>query len=169
MAQMKLYIGQKFNRLTILEQIPTGDKSKALCLCDCGSEIMTTTYDVRRGHTKSCGCFEREKLAARNKTSAKHGHYAGDVPTRTYRSWSSMHTRVNNPAHLHFNKYGGRGIKIAPRWSVFTEFLQDMGERPIGHSLDRIDNNGDYTPDNCRWATPKMQANNRRNSRKVAQ
>jgi len=96
----------------------------------------------------------------------KHGHTAGGQ-TPTYNSWDSMRQRCNNPKMTQYARYGGRGISVCPAWSDFATFLADMGERPEGTSLDRIDNDGNYEPSNCRWATPIQQANNKSPKRKL--
>lgn len=93
-----------------------------------------------------------------------HGHTAGGKTSPTHKSWEAMKQRVLNPNHISFKYYGGRGIKIDPRWLVFENFLEDMGVRPVGTSLDRIDSNGDYEYDNCKWSSATEQANNRSNS-----
>lgn len=92
----------------------------------------------------------------------RHGHYVNGRRSPTYHSWQSMIARCTRPTHVRYEDYGGRGIRVCPSWRTFDTFLADMGTRPAGHTLDRIDVNGDYEPDNCRWATPKTQRWNQR-------
>lgn len=159
--------GQRFGRLVALTRVGSrGNKALWLCRCDCGIEKLMVGTSLTRGHTKSCGCWRREtgyRLASGN---FKHGHTKhGEAPTGTYRSWIAMKSRCLNSDSPNYDLYGGRGIKIHAPWvSSFEIFLADMGERPDGHSLDRIDVYGDYGPDNCRWATPAEQNANRRDS-----
>lgn len=97
----------------------------------------------------------------------RHGHTAGCKASRTWNSWRSMLSRCNNPKTNDYEHYGGRGISVCPAWYKFENFLADMGERPLGHVLDRVKTDGDYTPDNCRWLTPSQSCQNKRNNRVV--
>lgn len=160
--------GQRFGRLVVLRR--DGYRCKQAtwhCRCDCGAETSTQGSHLRSGHTLSCGCLGREHAVAASRSSSwKHGHGHG-MRSPTYRSWISMKTRCTNPSVPHYHYYGGRGIRVCERWEKFENFLADMGLRPAGTSLDRYPNNsGNYEPGNCRWATPKEQAKNRRPSRR---
>lgn len=123
--------------------------------CDCGTIKIIERGNVSSGKTKSCGCLKKEKMRSEKTTH-------GLTKTPTYVSWAQMKTRCLNPNYSEFFYYGGRGIKICDRWSSFENFIADMGKRPKGKTLDRINTNGDYCPDNCRWATPLQQSRNRR-------
>jgi len=152
--------GQRFGRLTA--QWPAG-KSKYgtqwLCSCDCGGLTVVFLNNLGR-HATSCGCFRREVTGKKN---FKHGHTHNAKPSLTWRSWSSMLQRCENPNHKFFRNYGGRGITVCERWHTFENFLADMSERPVGLTLDRYpDKNGNYEPGNCRWATRQQQAKNKR-------
>lgn len=163
MAPARINIaGRRFGRLVALRQLDRGPgHSVWLFACDCGELHETLGKSARRGLTTSCGCY-RSELMSRIKW--KHGHAPSDAqPSATYHSWSAARTRCENPAHKDYPLYGGRGIRVCARWrDDFSAFLTDMGERPQGRSLDRIDTDGHYEPGNCRWATPKEQAQNRR-------
>ena len=131
------------------------------CVCDCGTRRTVTGVSLRSGETLSCGCLARQVASI---LATTHGHSRLGQRNATYRSWESMKRRCTNPTTAGFASYGGRGISICPRWLDFEAFLSDMGERPDGRSLDRINVNGNYEPGNCRWATPTEQARNKRSS-----
>jgi hypothetical protein len=155
-AKLSTVVGSRYGRLTVLELVVP---SMARCACDCGTETVVDRGNMRAGRTTSCGCLRLERSAEASRTH-------GLTKTREYRIWTGLITRCENPRVRCFPRYGGRGIKVCDRWrgqDGFPNFLADMGRRPSPqHSVDRKDSNGDYTPDNCRWATPDQQAQNTR-------
>jgi len=154
---------QRFGRLVairILRRDRTG--IHWLCACDCGQQSVTTASHLRRGHTRSCGCFRIDVVVNR---SLRHGHSRPGAHSPTHQSWRAMQTRCDNPRGKCYELYGGRGIAVCDRWRVFENFLADMGERPEGLTLDRLDVEGNYEPGNCRWATVQEQNRNRRRRR----
>ena len=156
--------GQRFGRLTVLSHAGTtkekpGNVKRRValwkCRCNCGSEITVIGANLRNGTTKSCGCLERDILYERN---FKHGL----TDTRENRIWRGMLTRCRNLNHKDFKYYGGRGIRVCERWEVFENFLADMGPCPEGYSIERVDNNRNYEPSNCKWIPQEDQAKNMR-------
>jgi len=151
-------VGSVFGRLTVIGPWKGGQWR---CKCSCGGEKWVLTASLLGGLTRSCGCLHKERTSI---AKTKHGK-TGD---RTYGSWSAMKARCLNPKNGRYNSHGGRGIKVCGRWlESFQNFLSDMGERPEGKSLERVDNDGHYEPGNCRWATPIEQASNTRSVKLV--
>lgn len=147
-----------FGRLTVTSFShidPTNKGCVWLCICICGRKTKVRSGDLISGSIFGCGCMKRNN-------SLKHGHSINFTESPTYRSWHAMISRCTNPKKDNYKDYGGRGIVVCKKWLKFENFLKDMGERPIGKTLDRIDNDGNYCKSNCKWSTPKEQANNRR-------
>jgi len=160
--------GQRFQRLTV---IGDGKRNKGRrtvnCVCDCGSFITTNPRSLNNGHTGSCGCLQKESVA-RAVTEAHTTH--GKTGSTEYNSWIKMKARCSNLNDAKYLQYGERGITVCPQWqNDFECFLRDMGSKPFSNTtIDRIDVNGNYEPSNCRWASPKVQARNKRNHRLVS-
>jgi len=159
-AKTKSKIGRKFNRLTF-ESVAWNDTTESAIgtfSCDCGNTYTGNPYSVFTGNTKSCGCLARDILNARN-------HKHGMARSKIYQIWADMVARCVRPTHKRWSDYGGRGITVSEDWLNFEAFYRDMGDRPHGCSLDRVDNNLGYSASNCRWATSHEQATNKRNNR----
>ena len=155
--------GDVFKQLTVVSV----NGSKCLCACSCGNQKEVPAGKLIRGDYVSCGCYRRRSFIER---STKHGHASSAGPSREYYSWQCAQSRCTNSNDKDYKNYGGRGISFCERWSGdggFERFLEDMGPRPDGHTLDRKDTNGNYEPSNCRWATEVSQQRNRRSNKLV--
>jgi hypothetical protein len=151
--RIKDYTGRKFNSLTVIEMVGQNKKGAALwqCICDCGEIVVVPSGSLVSGTVKTCGCSKK----------SQYGKY---IRTPELKTWNAINYRCNNPKCLDYEYYGGRGIRV--EWESFDDFIRDMGDRPSSyHTIDRLDVNGNYSKDNCVWATRQEQGRNRRATR----
>lgn len=150
--------GTRYGQLTAISRLPSPNGHLVLFRCDCGTEKAIQFGHVRDGRQVSCGCYGR---SVAGHASITHGLRKSSE----YRVWSLMRNRCKNPNDDWYHRYGGRGIQVCPEWEDFATFYRDMGPKPSpAHVIDRRDNDGNYEPSNCYWATPRESANNRRSS-----
>lgn len=157
-------VGRKINRLTVISHVGSDSHRCATwsCLCDCGKTTIVSSRHLKSNGVQSCGCV-------RNEAKSTHGdRKSGDGRAKEYKSWTSMKQRCTNPKNIGYKNYGGRGITVCERWfNSYVNFITDMGRAPSQkHSIERNDNDGNYEPNNCRWATALEQVRNRRNTLK---
>jgi hypothetical protein len=158
---MKNIVGKIFGKLIPIKYVGKNKHGHSLwlCRCECGKEKIILGPSLKNGDTKSCGCLYKN-----NKNSVKHKHTTNGKMSKTYKAWADMIQRCNNKNHKSYKNYGNRGITVCKRWLKFENFLKDVGEIPRGLTLDRINNNKGYSPDNFKFSTWKEQNNNKRNN-----
>lgn len=159
-------VGQVYGRLIVIKEVkpyinPKNRKYlKWLCQCECGNTTEVVGNELKHGKTKSCGCYYKEAISSRNTT---HGYYSLGKMSSEYRCWLNMKERCLNPNNKDYIYYGGRDIKVCDRWlNSFENFYSDIGPRPKGNSIERLNNDGNYEPSNCIWADKTTQARNQR-------
>lgn len=160
--------GQRYGRLVVIGRAKGKDARNAYweCICDCGNRAVVSSSHLTHGDTASCGCWRKDSIA---KQFTTHGESRGSKRSKEYRIWLAMRERCCCASNAAYKDYGGRGIAICDDWlNSFEKFLLDMGRAPKGHSIERKDNSKGYSKENCVWATPKQQNNNRRDNIHIA-
>lgn len=159
-------LNERYGRLTVVALAERRSAGQAVwvCKCDCGGTTEATGANLRNGRTQSCGCLQKERASA---SSLRHGEARDGAMTGVYRVWIEMWQRCTNPKSQRWHSHGARGIRVCDRWKDYETFRDDMGPRPPRHSIERRDNDGNYDPSNCYWASAKEQARNKRTTIRV--
>lgn len=162
MAHAKDLTGMRVGMLQVIEQAGRSKSGAVIwrCLCDCGVECKPWSSSLVRGLTTSCGCNRNSRIGEKNTKHSLSRHSAADT-------WYKIHGRCSNPENPDYQDYGARGITVCERWSSLENFVADMGEKPKGLSIERLDNSKGYSPENCIWADGKTQARNRRDTKRL--
>jgi hypothetical protein len=158
--------GNRYGRLVVISQAESvNNRVRWLCLCDCGVTLTVTGEKLRQGKQKSCGCYRRDSASERHKIHGQSnaGGVNGKVCSGAYSSWQEMWKRCTKTDNISYKNYGGRGITVTPDWKDFETFYADMGDRPEGMSLDRVNGAEPYSKENCKWSNRMEQNQNKRN------
>lgn len=155
------FVGKVFSFLTVKDVVPFGTRAQRLqCVCVCGTVVLAKTHQLTSREKTSCGCWKKQVLGYTTRTHGQANSRVSGYKSRAYGVWQAMRDRCSNPNRKDYHRYGGRGITVCKQWGTFEAFLADMGEPPVGLTLERKDNNKGYSKQNCEWATRRHQSYN---------